>query len=484
MEPGARSIVLWLGASPSTTLRGALSERGLQLKRVNEKALTRSYPRARGLIVAFEGNVGEFVGRIRRNWKDALNHGLTVGTVCDQRANLLDFGRVQGALPKIPVHRLIPISQDWTRIAQLFDRHDPGPGAEKPLRLLAIPKVLSEEEKLLLKRGFADCTLLRLKLLKGGRSGAKLLLAHPVEQKKSAHRRRTMPCVIKLDDRDRIAGEVANFSQFMEGCVPFNSRPNVDRLRGAEGSSAAMLVQDFVHRAIPLLDALKIGSPALFIASLFECALKGCRSGVTPMHGGLVAELYRLRVLNWSKDLDDAATFAQAHLGAKRSPKALERRLGALGTSDFLRCTVHGDLNPGNIFVASASSDTILIDFYKTELGPAISDPAALEVSIAFPAGDKAFSPAEERKIAALYAPPLSHSASGDLSAKDWWRRETIRAIRVHALAMEPRAKSPTKPTPYSIAVACYLLRFASYADNLPRRRRALAYTLAEKLLG
>ncbi len=484
MEAVSRTSVLWLGGPAPAELVAALHERRILLKQVTEGVLLPALPTARAVLLPFEGDAELFRARARRTGDLALDHGLLIVLCCPVAKDREAFLQVVPPLKeRFPSHRVRVPTEAWTEVvpelAEWIARYDPGPGSEQLPNMTGLPAWVTDEISILLSRAFFDFEEIHLDEIKPGHSGARLLKVHPVRQKPEGPAR-LQPYIVKIDERDRIAGEIEKYWKYVAGAVPFNQRPNLDERRYVEGRGQALLVQDFIERAVPLEEALQKGSAMLFLASLFESALAECRLCQSVAAPSIVSALNDLKLLDWSGDLDSAAREAARDLGATRGVADLRGVVEKLPNSPCVRCTIHGDLHAGNVFVATGSTDAILIDFYKTTLGPAVADTAALEVSLTFPSGEHDLSPELESVLLELYQTPLAAPSRRTVRGDYRWLWDAVRAVRVFTRAIESGASSPD---PYAMAVAGYLLKFASYGDNLPLRRRAVAFWLAERLV-
>jgi hypothetical protein len=246
-------------------------------------------------------------------------------------------------------------------------------------------------------------------------------------------------------------------------------------------------VYDLVANAVPLRALLPMAVPATLIASLFAGTLAGWLANPTTVTLPVTEEFgpTRLKALRWSPDLRVAAAAAQDRDPALPGVDELRTQVEALPALTYRAATVHGDLHVGNLFVACNSTDVILIDYGNVNAAaPLVADPACLEVSLSFPSltwdTPDALSPlsqAEEGWLRSAYRYPLSQPVEVRLG-KDEWICSAIRAVRSAAQQHEP------DPIPYAIAVASYLIRYASFEDHAALQARALAYELACGLFG
>jgi hypothetical protein len=113
-----------------------------------------------------------------------------------------------------------------------------------------------------------------------------------------------------------------------------------------------------------------------------------------------------------------------------------------------------------------------------------VTDPACLEVSITFApveAQDEHSgrgTPATDAEwLRAAYRYPLEPFAVPPKFGREAWVADAVRAVRGAARQLESSAVA------YAIAVASYLIRYASYEDSGTLIDRALAYELAANLI-
>ena len=216
---------------------------------------------------------------------------------------------------------------------------------------------------------------------------------------------------------------------------------------------------------------------------MFSQTLKGFHSSLQTATRRPEAELSALKLLKWSSQtLREAAAGGSRLCSAQSDVDDLERRISSIPAIRLATSTVHGDLTVRNLFVAAGASDVLLIDYGSVRQDAiAASDPACLEVSLTFSSDDESsrcptvrISPDWYR---AAYRYPLDPSGVPALKGSDSWIADAVRAIRSQTRLIEPRS------APYALAVAGYLLRFASFEDNGDVGDRALAYELASGLV-
>lgn len=421
---------------------------------------------SRALAIEFTGDIGDFVARCRRTRSRALDHGLVVALVTsdpDQDAMLAKLGTIVQVAGE---ERLQTFYTRYANAAEWIRTHDPGRGhpVHIDLELARSEDPLSPEDDVLLRRAFGDLNAITVRTLTSGLSGARVLAVQ------CPRSRQPLPYLAKLDARERILQELAQFQDVVRDFVPFNHRPNLQPERTLYGSTRGVLVEDFLERASPLTTVLKAGTPSVFIASLFDSALRGWRLAARVRRDNPSPVFRELKVLRRSPELDDAAREATARHRCEMSADDLYAALEALPPFPFAECHIHGDLHPGNVFVSAGSSDPVLIDFYKASYGPASADPACLEVDLVF----KAAAISSRARIARLYSFPLRSVPAAAREPGLEWLWESLRSIRASGHATEPAEHG------YVFATISYLLRYASYPN--PLKRRALAFWAASRL--
>jgi hypothetical protein len=313
-------------------------------------------------------------------------------------------------------------------------------------------------------------------LLSGGRSGASVWLVRPDS---ADHSRRALPFVAKIHEREKMRFEQSNYS-VVRNAIESRLYAPLHAERSVEGDKLGLVVYDVVDRALPFR-AVVPSSPAALIGSLFGQTLKGFHTWETRL-GPIDVEAARLKLLNWSDSLRDAAAFARAVNDEVIQVDALARRFSAIPAMQFSVATVHGDLHAGNLFVAAGTCDVAIIDYGSILQGTlGAADAACLEVSLTFSPNDCLSSVVglgltrDWRRAAYRY--PLDPSTVPTLVGPGSWITDAVRAVRSQARLTEPR------PAPYALAVAGYLIRCASFADHAPMEERAVAYEIACQLV-
>lgn len=470
MKPETRKRVLWLGGGPSRELELELLARGgLQLKPSRQRGLLSQASESRALVIQFAGNAGLFRETVEYARRALLDHGLVVALVIASSANGVKFQKVLEKIRLVPEQPIRVFYTKWAEAAEWIASADPGPGSNP--RLKTFGTRIPADHRLLLRRAFWDFSSIHVTKVKGGASGATVYIVQP-QQSQSSRPQRALPYLTKIDIPRRIRGEQDKFQQFVCDSVPFNHRPNVILSRCAFGRDCAVLVEDFIDRASPLCEVLRVANASAVVASLFEGALRGWRLCAVRREQSLGGFYKSIKVLRTSSALNDAANFARREYRTLHSSNGLLKKLLALPNISCYFCNIHADLHAQNIFVATGSTETFLIDFYKTTEGPAVSDPACLEIDLLFKHG----AAADESFLRSVYKYPLGVPSLNVRRHKMEWLWDSVRAIRMFGMLAEGDWQA------YVFAIVAYLMRFASYPDNGPLKTRALAFALANDL--
>lgn len=476
IPPEQRRRVLWVGGNIPPTLLGACASRELTIEAIQPDEIEHAAPFACALIIEYGPGGSGLIPTESSVIATALSHGLFVALTKHADANTSEYER--DTEPFARSHPNVTMFHgNYEITAQSAARHVPGPGANVNLRLEGdVPE--DPEAITLLRRALHDLTSARLRLIPGARSGASVWLVTPGIEDQL---RMSRPWLIKLHDKLSIDKERSNFASQVENRIPWDTRPRVCSERCVIGATKALLVQDFVENAQPLREAWDTQVPDALFGGLFGHALRDWSRTPTTVRNSLGAEFERIKALRWSEHLEEAAALAGSGFPA---PDDLKRMIASWPEVEYLQSTIHADLHTGNLFV-TGPAQVIVIDFERVTHGPVISDRACLEVSLVFGAPGPAAagyarlpdggSAAGIAWLRATYIYPLNPANVPVLQS------EPKRADAVRALRGEAR-KCETDSIPYAVAVASYLLRVASFADN-PLEDRALAYELAASLL-
>jgi hypothetical protein len=491
MNAEDRKTILWIGDNIPNALTRELEGRGrLQIKSISEAALPADAPSARTLLLQFTGNAAQFISQVRRCRPIALGHGLGIGLVYRSESDLGEFARVTGFFDQ--THRDINekngkaqtriiafIPQDWAETAEWIARYDAGPGAKENMELTgAIVAELDDEEQLLLRRSFQGLPGIHVIELAGGYSQARILTVRPHRGTGEPTRRR-LAYFAKIDLLRRVIGEIDRNERFVMDLIPFDQRPNLHARLFAYGNTKAIMAGDFVDHAVPLSDLFgKFKAEGIISGSLLYGALEEWRFDAGLANLSLLNEFRRLKVLRPANELDDhgkarAQSIRSAkHHGVCMSERDFWKTVETLPPTRTRYCIIHGDLHAGNILVRVSPLNTFLIDFSKAENGPAVADPACLEVSLSFRFNEQ-FDPAF---ISKLYSYPCEVPDESIHSYEQESLLEIVQAIRRSGCWNEEGCFA------YVFALVAYLFNFASYS-TYPIERRRLAYYLSQRLL-
>lgn len=290
----------------------------------------------------------------------------------------------------------------------------------------------------------------------------------------------------KVQPRQKMFAERSNY-RLIERSVDFRLYAHLLEERSVEGYQHGLIVYSFMQRAQPLREVLS-RDPRRFIASLFERTLESF-TRARAERGNLAHRLLDpkdLGVARWSEELADAYAAAHRVKPTVLEPSALRERLMSCPEMDYRVATVHGDLHVGNLFVPVGTDDIVLIDFGRVRhMVPLVVGPACLEVSLTFPPTEtradrsRSTRPCElaHEWLRSIYEFPLNQHAVSEGAAASEWLTQAVRSIRSQVARLEPN------PAAYALAVAVYLIRYASYADHATVGDRGLAYELACSLI-
>lgn len=485
----ARRLVLWCGQA-NIDLVGAL---GVRRHRVSEVrldlgAVSAHVAEARAIVIEVPDIVEDATAWAGPVVELALMHGLAVALcMASHHQNeepsevpadrVARFTRAVAGLRSRGDQRVRIELGRWSDLAEwIATRHQAGPAANTQLELHGdLPT--DPAAVTLLQRACADLHAVTLTQINGGKSGAGVWLVEPSGRDAV---RRALPFLMKYNTLDKTRAERSAYQLYADGRIPFNLRPPLHTSRCVEGASHGLLVFDFLERAVPFASALTAYTPGQLVGSLFGHTLAGCLRSVTETINLLTEPFESLKVLHWSAALREAADHARAAHDTLPDVDQLRTMLRSLPAVSHRVATAHGDLHTGNLFVGAGSSDVYLIDFGSIAYGmPVGTDAACLEVSVAFAPADvrgslaRGAPAADEVWLRAAYQFPLEPFAVPARAGRDRWLADTLRATRAADRQFE------TNPVPYAFAVASYLVRFASYADNGSVEDRALAYELA-----
>ena len=488
MNAEDRKLVLWIGDVVPESFVAELRQRGgLDVRTIAERDLSKEAPSARTLLLEFDGEVGLFVARVRRAQPIALTHGLGIGLVYRQDSQLSAFVRVSEKFDQDHSEinlqnssrnetRIISfIPQDWIATAEWSARYNPGPGANRTIRLKGTVKDLDEEQRTLLQRSFGFADEIYLTQLTGGYSDARVFKVRAV----GPGVRRRLAYFAKIDSSKKLVEEIGRYETFVTELVPFDQRPNLHSRLFAFGNTKAVLAGDFVDHAIPLADLFGAFKPEGIISnSLLYGALEEWRFNAPLADLPLFQKFRDLKVLRPANELkaDDRKARAESIEQAQKHGHCIPeddlwKIIESLPSTETRYCTIHGDLHAANILVRVSPLNTFLIDFSKTQEGPAVADPASLEVSLSFRFNEQF----DVNFLSKLYRYPCSVPDETIHSYENESLLEIVQSIRRSGCWNEKNCFA------YVFALAAYLFGVSSYSTYM-LEKRALAYYLSQKL--
>jgi hypothetical protein len=479
---GSRPHLLWFGQSPCEATSRACADRDVMLRYNPIDVSPADYSTARTLAIALgpEPASQEEGEAIEERLRAALRHGIK----CIVLAPLGRIPEVQSAITSLPFGAQIELwdSNRESHVAERAARAQPGAAWSGTIDVTGDDS-LCEEDRILLRRAFHDCTTGSLIAETQGRS-AKVYRVF-AKLRDSAAGRLPLPFFAKFDKYSKVKRELENYRDHTTLFIPFNQRPNVDPSRCFLGAERGLIVGNFVEESEPLGELVERGTARAALHSLFGGALRGWRTqsyldetmAIGPsIVNSLVHCLPSAYRIGRRDQLVRCAIRAR-ELDATLDPTQLEELLKRLPPLKHRRCMTHGDLHGSNVRVCRG--EAILMDFASTQIGPLMADPASLEVSLAMDAQklsaeDWSKFTREAYDMQNLRALPAPQDPAR-LDAALW---NSIRQLRQIALADQLSGFE------YATAVAIYMLRHASYARSAhePAGRREMAYFLAERI--
>ena len=493
-----RRDVLWIGDEPPAGLRRDCETNGFTLVPVppDVRDLCRAAPSACAAVLELGAAAAATVDADIRNWARPLiaaarRHGLLVVvthalTMAPQAyyeaaANLNDPNLIQS--------RIVAPYRDWLEIVRRCDAHDPGPGENAALRVEGeLPA--DDELRLLLCRAFHDVDIVHVECVTGGKSGAAVLVVSVAGEHA---RNRPLPYLVKANGIAKIREEHQKIADYARRLIPRRYRPDVHVC--VHGENLALLVQDFEDGAQLLGDLVQRGTNAgVYIPAIFSTALRNFHRSGALVDGSLSRPFRDLKALRWeSAALADAAAVARGRNGDVPEVAGLRAAIEGLPMARYRDGLVHGDLHVGNVFACQATHEIIVIDFGNVMKGPVVADAACLEVSLAFRPRDLA-AEAERRRqpprpldgdwLRTVYAYPLDPGQvdGGPRLMGAAGRDRAALADALRAIRSAARERDDSRPA-YAVAVASYLVRYASFDDHAELEERALAYEIACSLV-
>ena len=335
---------------------------------------------------------------------------------------------------------------------------------------------IKTDHKLMLRRGFHDCTELHLSRLTGGHSGVQVYSVHATLRIGG----RPLPFFVKVGSRHSIKKEWLNYDEHVRPYIPFHLAPHLIEERCALGAHSGIIVGDFVEGAESLGECARCGRAITAIGSLFDRTLVGWHRLALPKHGSLYTIL---GILLRDEVNPQRLALAMKH-GAKLKLSDLKIKLSKRQQEQMLFSRIHGDLHIENVMVRG--SDAIIIDFLAGRKdGVLLADYAALEVSLLVRAPidqpeikSKISDPSKwERIKRVLHLQCVDESTAFD---KDSWERIARSLYTRKALQDLPKQPDPTEP--YAWLATC-IRQVRLHALPMQKQRSQYAYVLAYYLL-
>lgn len=478
-----RQKVIWLGTKPDDLNTLEFTYRKLFLEFPSDaENIINALPTTRGIVFVLDKENPEI---FKKNYLEygpvAHNYGAKLYAIAlDSGSQQIIENILKTIDPKIEIiKRTNPPAHE---IAETIARHEPGPPPNPQLKIYCEPRLIDSTSKLFLERVFYDCESIELKQLLSGRS-AKTFCVYAVF-KDSMAGPRPLPFFVKIDEKMKIEREWLNYSAYVAHFIPFNLRPNVDSYRYILGVDRGIIVGSFVEFSEPLMEVAKRGHAQASIYSLFENTLRGWRLQAQQSTGNILKIMGNL--FHPDRISESRINIARQN-GSIKKPEELLNILREFRPHPFLYGPLHGDLHAFNIRVRG--NDAILIDFATTRNGAIVSDPASLEISLAFEITDDDPNDSEWKTLIDIFYSdkylkrPFEKLPSpfDKPHSKDWlWK--CIRQIRLLALAEQ------ISEYEYNTALAIFLLRWSTFpnkTDNPEREdfRKAYAYAVAEKMI-
>jgi hypothetical protein len=483
----SRTKVLWVGEPPDSQVSAEFVNRDLALECVGESEIfEQPLMQSRGIVYNFgSGTITRTRETFTATYKSAIDYGLCVYLLAENdtiQNYVTEFVGDEQRLRR----RTLPMKPH--EIPEIIARHQAGYACDQPLDIIEdkTTSPLTNEERILVKRAFWDCTSVSLKSLVGGMS-ARVFVAYATFRDSVAGPR-PLPFFVKIDKAPKIALERERYSLYAGHFIPFNLRPNLEPDRCLESSSLGVLVGNFVERSESLWDVARRGQGQAAIHSLFDDTLSGwriqafCLGNVVdkPIAAGLLSA----NVFDYKRVKQSHLKFAAA-FNVTAEPRELWETLIGLTGQKYRCAPMHGDLHGNNVRVRNG--DAIVIDLASVTNGPLVADLAALETWCAFevPPECLAVEPDDDRNwqdlVDELYEPKafLSVPFPATETLPLEWLRTCVRQIRCMVGPIQ------LCETEYQSATAVYLLRRTMWEGigPLDAFRRGYAYVLAAHLV-
>lgn len=467
-----RNRVLWTGKPWPAQLVENCGERTLRLCQVTPPLDVEAWIDARAIV--FSSPHGELLAAMSGVIAYALSHGLLVFVIAERE----QVPNLQTELAALAFSSQVHV-WDERGACQLIEncaRWDPGRHAG-PAKLKGCGKCC-EEDRILLRRAFSDCSDVDFRELT---TDDRAIFQVTAKLKDSHVGPYPLPFLVKLDRVRRVQIEIGKYESATTHFIPFFARPNLELTRCLLGPTRGLIVANFVENSVALTHEVARGTATPAINSLFEDALRGWRMQAALSEkgeaNGKLAPEGAIRTFNdkQRKRLEQRALAAR-EFGASLTGTAIANIIDNLPPIRYSQAHRHGDLHGDNVQVRDGQA--ILIDFLQVGFGPLADDPAMLETSLvlSFPAGFTEWQKVatELYEVAELNRVPRPRSHSAPLNSL----RDSVRQIRRFALADQ------LSENEYARAVAVQLLRHGlrSQKRNEDRRRRSYFVFLAERV--
>lgn len=351
---------------------------------------------------------------------------------------------------------------------------------------------LPEEEKIVLRRAFANCSVLKMVEMQNGLSGVAAYRAH-AELAQGVLGKWPYEFFVKVGGPEndgwlKIIREFRKYEANALEYVPFHLGPRLRRERCALGHRTGVIAGDFVVGAESLKNAARDGRATAAIHNLFSKTISVWqRTQVSSGEKSLQQYLHSRFPIAVPGHREGLITAG----GATRDLIALRALFDTDPSKPVLCGVVHGDLHATNVLVRG--QDAVIIDFERMENDmPLLFDAASLEGGLFVDGfiGDRRTGVELLKSLQPLYTRKALQGDFNPCHPQDdsQWFFDCVRPIRMQARELE-RA-----PLQYALCLAAILLKkscndedFSKEATNpraLPRQEvRALAYVLAESIL-
>lgn len=387
--------------------------------------------------------------------------------------------------PPLPYARYFEESIPWSTVANFVSESPTGAAPNHALNITIDDRVdcngkrqtseLSDEEKLLLRRAFADCADVHLVPMDDGHSGVGVFRAY-VELAGGLEGKWPQPHFVKMGNRARIFAEYKIYEENVDPYVPFHLGPHLVRDRCCLGASEGIIVGDYVEESESLRDCACAGRSASAIACLFDRTLLGWHRQARAVSSTLS------KGLRFPRKIDSRRLARARELGATLDLTQLRALFECCTSTPVLVGPIHGDLHAANVRVRA--TDAIVIDFAAHRNQPLVYDAACLEASLLVEGFADDGRNVQEwlQSLDSLYEhPPFDFAVTpANPKNRSFWFHACVQQIRRYARQWECGRDQ------YAGALAIALLNKARKDADVTEpeaSRRAVAYVLAERVL-